>query len=443
MVLESLSNALRTALKRIATAPFIDSKLIKETVKDLQRALLQADVNVKLVLDLTKEIERRALTEKPLPGMSSKEHVIRIVYDELVKIVGTTKELGLKKQIIMMVGLYGQGKTTTCAKIAKYYQKKGLKAGMLATDVHRPAAYEQLAQLGKMINAPVYGDTSEKDAVKIVRKGLEELKECDIIIVDTSGRHSLEKDLIEEMQDIAKATNPQEKLLILDATMGQQAGSQARAFHEAIGITGVVLSKLDGSAKGGGALSAVAETRAPIVFIGVGEKIDDLEKYEPPRFISRLLGMGDIQALLEKAMEVAEKEKAEEVARKIISGKFTLKDMYEQMEMLTKMGPLQKVIDLLPFGMKAKVSEERMEETQEKLKKFKYIMQSMTKEELENPSLVKTSRLKRIALGSGTEPKDVKELLRYYNLSKRAVRGFVGDRKMRKALMKQLKFAGK
>lgn len=441
MVLENLSSGLRNALKRIANAPYIDSKLIKEFVKDIQRALLQADVNVKLVLNLTKEIERRALTEKPPAGASSKEHVIRIIYEELVKIVGETKEIQLKKQIIMMVGLYGEGKTTTCAKIARYYQKKGLKVGMVASDVHRPAAYEQLAQLGKMINVPVYGDPKEKKAEKVVKKGLEELKECDVIIIDTSGRHSLEKDLIDEMQGIAKATNPNEKLLIVDATIGQQAGAQAKAFHEAIGITGVVISKLDGSAKGGGALSAVAEVKAPILFVGVGEKTDDIEKFDPPRFISRLLGMGDIQALLEKATEIADKEKAEETARKIMSGKFTLKDMYEQMEMLTKMGPLQKVVDLLPFGMKGKLSDEQMNETQEKLKKFKVIMDSMTEEELENPSLVKTSRVKRLALGSGTDGKNVKELLKYYNMSKRAMKGFAGNRKMHKALMKQLKFA--
>lgn len=441
MVLENLSASLRNTIKRIANAPYVDKKLITEVVKDVQRAMLLADANVKLVLSLTKEIERRSLTEKPPAGMSSREHVIRIVYDELVKIIGTSKDVQLKKQVIMMIGLYGQGKTTTCAKLAKYFQKKGLKPGLIASDVHRPAAYDQLSQLGKTVNVPVYGDPKEKNAVRVVKDGLKALKECDVIIVDTSGRHALEPELIDEMQKISKAAEPDEKLLIVDATIGQQAGIQAKAFNDAVNITGVIISKLDGSAKGGGALSAVSATGAPILFIGTGEKTEDIEKFDPKRFISRILGMGDLQALLEKAEEVVDKEKAEKTARKIMSGKFTLKDMYEQMDMLTGMGPLKKIVDMLPFGMSGKLSDDQMKETQEKLKKFKIIMDSMNDEEMENPSIVKTSRVKRIALGSGCEPKDVKALLKYYNMSKRAVKGFAGNRRMKKSLMKSLKFA--
>jgi len=440
MVLENLSESLRNTIKRIANAPYVDKKLIMEVVKDVQRAMLLADANVRLVLSLTKEIERRSLTEKPPAGMSSREHVIRIVYDELVKIIGTSKDVQLKKQVIMMIGLYGQGKTTTCAKLAKYFQKKGLKPGLIASDVHRPAAYEQLTQLGKTVNVPVYGDPKEKNAVRVVKDGLKALKECDVIIIDTSGRHALEPELIDEMQKISKAAEPDEKLLIVDATIGQQAGVQAKAFNDAVNITGVVISKLDGSAKGGGALSAVSATGAPILFIGTGEKTEDIEKFDPKRFISRILGMGDLQALLEKAEEVVDKEKAEKTARKIMSGKFTLKDMYEQMDMLTGMGPLKKIVDMLPFGMSGKLSDDKMKETQEKLKKFKIIMDSMNDEEMENPSIVKTSRVKRIALGSGCEPKDVKALLKYYNMSKRAVKGFAGNRRMKKSLMKSLKF---
>ena len=339
-----------------------------------------------------------------------------------------------------MIGLYGQGKTTTCAKLAKYFQKKGLKPGLIASDVHRPAAYEQLTQLGKTVNVPVYGDPKEKNAVRVVKDGLKAMKERDVIIIDTSGRHALEPELIDEMQKISKAAEPDEKLLIVDATIGQQAGVQAKAFNDAVNITGVVISKLDGSAKGGGALSAVSATGAPILFIGTGEKTEDIEKFDPKRFISRILGMGDLQALLEKAEEVVDKEKAEKTARKIMSGKFTLKDMYEQMDMLTGMGPLKKIVDMLPFGMSGKLSDDKMKETQEKLKKFKIIMDSMNDEEMENPSIVKTSRVKRIALGSGCEPKDVKALLKYYNMSKRAVKGFAGNRRMKKSLMKSLKF---
>jgi signal recognition particle subunit SRP54 len=442
MVLEGLSDSLKTTLRKIANAPYIDKDLIKSVVKDIQRALLQADVNVKLVLNLTKEVERRALTERPPAGMSSREHVIRIIYEELVNILGEAKEVELKKQIILMVGLYGQGKTTTAGKLARFFQKKGLRPALLAGDTHRPAAYDQLKQIADSVSVPFYGEAKEKKAVKVVKNGLKELKENDIIIVDTSGRHSLEDELIDEIKSIGKITSPTEVFLVLDGAIGQQAGPQAKAFHEAVKITGVILTKLDGTAKGGGALSAVSETEAPIVFIGTGEHINDLEKFEPPRFISRLLGMGDIQSLLEKAQEVVDKEKAEETARKMLSGKFTLVEMREQLDMMAGMGPLKKVMSMLPFmpGVSDKISDLEMYQTQDRMAKFKVIMSSMTEEEMENPKLIKSSRISRIARGSGCEPKDVKELLKYYNQTRKMLKGFTSNRKMRKALMKQLKF---
>ncbi|UCE36675.1 MAG: signal recognition particle protein [Thermoplasmata archaeon] len=442
MVLEGLGDSLKTTLRKIANAPHIDKELIKSVVKDIQRALLQADVNVQLVLGLTKEVEKRALTERPPAGMSSREHVIRIIYEELVNILGETKEVPLKKQIILMVGLYGQGKTTTAGKLSKYFQKKGLKPALLAGDTHRPAAYDQLKQIADLVSVPFYGEPKAKKAVKVVKNGLKELSDNDVIIVDTSGRHSLEDDLIAEIKSIGKVTKPTEVLLVLDAAVGQQAGPQAKAFHEAVKITGVVLTKLDGTAKGGGALSAVSETEAPIVFIGTGEHINDLEKFEPPRFISRLLGMGDIQSLLEKAEEVVDKERAEETARKMLSGKFTLMEMREQLDMVSGMGPLKKVMSMLPFmpGVSDKISDMEMYQTQDRMQKFKVIMDSMTEEEMLNPKLIKSQRITRIARGSGCEPKDVKELLKYYNQTRKMIKGFSSNRKMRKALMKQLKF---
>ncbi len=297
MVLENLGQSLRDAIKKIANASHVDQKLVKEVVKDVQRALLQADVNVKLVLSMTKELESRALTEKPPPGMSSREHVIRIVYEELVKILGKPKEIPAKPQRILMVGLYGQGKTTTTGKIGKDLQKRGMKVGLVAADVHRPAAYDQLTQIGKKLNIPVFGDPKEKNAVKIAKRALKEFEGFDVIIFDTSGRHALEDDLIREIKDVAKIVDAEQKILILDAQTGQQAGPQAKAFHDAVGLTGVVITKLDGTAKGGGALSAVAETGAPICYIGVGEHLEDIERFDPDRFISRLLGMGDIKSL--------------------------------------------------------------------------------------------------------------------------------------------------
>jgi signal recognition particle subunit SRP54 len=440
MVLDSLADSLRGTLKKIANAAYIDKTLIKEVVREIQRALLKADVNVKMVFQLTQTVEKRALEEKPPAGMSSREHVIRIIYEEMVNILGEAREISLKKHIIMLVGLYGNGKTTTCGKLAKYFHKKGLKTGLIAGDVHRPAAYDQLKQIAEKINVPFYGEPGTKNPIKIVKKGLKKFSNVDVVIIDTAGRHALEDDLINEMTRIFKATKPDEKFLVIDATIGQQAGPQAKAFHEAIGITGVVLTKLDGTAKGGGALSAVGETKAPIVFVGTGEHLDDLEKLDPPRFISRLLGMGDIQTLLERAQESMDEELVEETARKIMSGKFTIKDMYKQMDMISGMGPLQKLWNLLPFNMSGKMSNEAVEETQEKMKTFKVIMDSMTDEEMENPQIIKSSRVKRIARGAGCETKDVKALLKYYNMSRKAVKGFSSNRKLRKKLMQQLKF---
>ncbi len=254
MVLEKLGGSLREALRKIAGASYVDESLIKEIVRDIQRALIQADVNVQLALGITKQLQRRALEEKPPPGMSPREHVVRIIYEELVKILGATREVPLQKQRILLVGLYGQGKTTTAGKLAKFFQKKGLSVGLVAADVHRPAAYDQLKQLAEQINAPFHGEPGAKEAVKIAKAGVKALAASDVIIVDSSGRHALEPDLIAEIEGVAKAVQADERLLVLDATVGQQAGPQAKAFHDAVGITGVIVTKLDGTAKGGGAL---------------------------------------------------------------------------------------------------------------------------------------------------------------------------------------------
>jgi signal recognition particle subunit SRP54 len=437
MVLDNLANSLRSTLRKIANASHIDKGLIKEVVQEIQRALLQADVNVKMVVALTKEIERRALEEKPPTGMSSRDHVVRIVYEELVNILGDARDVPIKKQRIMMVGLYGQGKTTTCGKLARYFQKRGLKTGLIASDVHRPAAYDQLSQIAAQAKVPVHGDPDEKSATKILREGLEIFKDFDIVIIDTSGRHSLEDDLIEEMKDIAMVAQPDEKFLVMDATVGQQAGPQARAFHKAVGVTGVVITKLDGTAKGGGALSAVQETKAPVVFIGTGEHLDDVEKFDPNRFISRILGMGDIKALLERAEGVVDEEDAEEAARRMLSGKFTLRDMYNQLEMVGKMGKLSKLWEMMPWVPK-NMSQQGMQVTEEMMARFKIIMQSMTEEEMTEPKMIKSSRLKRIARGAGVEAKHVKELLNNYKKAKKQIKGMTSDRKMRKKLMKMM-----
>ncbi|HIP63214.1 MAG TPA: signal recognition particle protein, partial [Archaeoglobus profundus] len=325
----------------------------------------------------------------------------------------------LKKCKIMLVGLQGSGKTTTAAKIAKYYKDKGLKTAVVAADTWRPAAYEQLKQLAEAYKIGFYGEKETKDAVKIVENALNKLRDYDMIIIDTAGRHALEKELIDEMIRIAEVAKPDYKLLVIDAAMGQLAAKQARAFHEAIGIDGIIITKFDGTAKGGGALSAAREIGIPIAFIGTGEKVEDFEKFDPAGFVSRLLGMGDIKALLEKVERVVKEEELDPEV--FLKGTFTLKDIYKQIEAMEKMGPLTKIFELLPF-LSLKIDNSVIEMTQEKLKKFKVIMDSMTEEELLNPKIIDSSRIRRIAIGSGTSPQDVKELLKYYKTMKEVMK---------------------
>ncbi len=438
MVLEGLGESLRSVLKKISGSANVDEKLVKEITRDIQRALLQADVNVNMVLQLSKKVEDRAKNEKIPAGASLKEHIIKIIYEELTALLGEAGALKKEKQSIMLVGLYGQGKTTTAGKLARYLSKRGLTVGLIAADVHRPAAFDQLLQIGQDIKVPVFGIRGEKDAVKIVRDGMKHFESTDVKIIDTSGRHSLEQDLIDEVKHAERVAKPDQRILVLDASVGQQAGAQAKAFHEAVNVNGVILTKLDGTAKGGGALSAVGHTGAPIIFIGTGEHLEDLETFNPERFISRLLGMGDLHTLLERMRESIDEKKAEETARKIMSGHFTLREMYEQMEMLADVGPLKRIMSMLPGfpGMRKDVDPE---ELQRKLARFHVIMDSMTDEELDNPKIIKSSRVLRVSRGAGVEQRDVRELLKQYNLSRKAVKGFMGNRQIRRQLMKQMK----
>ena len=438
MVLDGLGKSLRGAIGRITGATSIDETLIKDVVKDLQRALLQADVNVQLVLEITKKIEKRALEEKPAANKTPKDHVINIIYEELVNLVDNGEGLKIAPQTIMMVGLYGQGKTTTTGKLANIFNKKGFNVGLIGADVYRPAALDQLKQLGEKIGVDVYGEPGEKNAAKIVKNGMAKFKDKKVIIIDTSGRHALEDDLIQELKDISAVAKPDERFLVLDSQVGQQAGPQAEAFHKAVGVTGVILTKMDGTAKGGGALSAVSKTKARIVCIGTGEHIRDLEPFNANKFISRLLGMGDITALVDIAKtEIGDDQDVMDAGKNIMSGKFTLNDMYQQLKAMSKMGPLQKVMSLIP-GMSKLEDKMDYEATQAKLKKYRYIMDSMTNEEKDNPAIVKASRVQRIAVGSGTSVHNVRELLKQYASSKKAIKGVMGNRKMRKQLMRQM-----
>ncbi|MEM2878065.1 MAG: signal recognition particle protein Srp54 [Candidatus Hadarchaeales archaeon] len=429
MVLERLGKALQGAIGRIARSSHVGEQEIKELVRELQRALLQADVNVELVFSLGKNIEKRALEEKLLPGMSRKEHVIKIVYEELSRFLGQPSSFSPepgRTKVVLMVGLQGSGKTTSVAKLAKYFRKKGFRVGVICADTFRPGAYEQMIQLCGQTGVEVFGDPEAKDPVKLASDGVRRMRDekMELILVDTAGRHRREEELMVEMEQIAKAVSPDKVILVVDGTIGQQAKEQAIAFKNATEIGGIMVTKLDGTAKGGGALSAVAATGSPIEFIGVGEHLDDIEPFVPERFVARLLGMGDLETLLKKIKDVMEETEMKDAdARAIMSGRLTLRDVYNQLEAMSKMGPLKKVVQMLP-GVGASIPDEQMRVGEEKLKRFKVIMQSMTPEELDDPKIINSSRIRRIARGSGSTEADVRELLKQYELVKRMVKAF-------------------
>ena len=426
MVLDRLGSSLNDALRKVFRAPVMDEKTVKDLVRDIQRALLQADVNVKLVLEVSKRIEERALKEKVPPGVSRREHVVKVVYEEITRFLGE-KSVSLKiepgkRKVIMLLGIQGSGKTTASGKLAKYFQKRGLKTALVCTDTYRPGAYDQLKQLANRANIAVYGEPKEKNAVKIAIHGLKQFKDYDLVIIDTAGRHKEEAGLIAEMKKLEKTIKPDESILVIDGTIGQQAAIQAKALHEASPIGSILVSKLDGSARGGGALSAVAAIGAPIKFISSGEKLEDIEAFVPSRFVGRLLGMGDLQSLVEKVRD-AEVKVPEKKARAFMSGKFTLTDMFEQFESMKKMGPLKGILKMIP-GMGYNIPDEQMNLAEDALKKWRVIIQSMTPKEREKPKILSSSRIRRVARGSGSTEKEVKQLLTQYNQMRKMMKTF-------------------
>ena len=432
-----MGKSLRGVLQKIARGSTVDEALLGEVVRDIQRALLQADVNVQLVLGLTQRVRRRATEEKPPAGASLRDFLIRIIYEEIRGILGKERAFEVAPKRILLAGLFGQGKTTTAGKLARYFQKKGVRVGLVAADVHRPAAVDQLEQLAKKVGAEFYSNRAERRAEVIVREALAAFPPHLAVIVDTAGRSGIDAELIGELKRVREALEPEESLLVLDAAMGQTAGRSAEAFHKAVGLTGVILTKLDGSAKGGGALSAVAVSGAPILFIGTGEHLDELERFEPTRFVSRLLGMGDIQTLLERFEELTDKEAAEKAAKNLMSGRFTLRDMRAQLSSLGEMGPFSKLLSLVPGLGAGKVDEKQLDATQVRLKRFRTILDSMTGEELDDPSLLKADRIHRIARGSGQRTTEVRGLLKQYEATRKAAHGLASNRRLRRQLEKQ------
>ena len=444
MVLDKLSESLKNTLQKIAKSLFVDEKLINELIKDIQRALLQADVNVKLVFDLTEKIKKRALSEEAPKGLTKKEQLINIVYDELVSFLGKEQhkiEVKQKPFRIMLVGLFGSGKTTTAGKLAKFYSKRGFKVALIGLDIHRPAAMEQIEQVGKNANVRVFSDNKIKDPIEIWKNHGHEYKNFDILIIDTAGRDALSHDLISEIEEVNKAIQPDENLLVISADIGQAAQKQAEQFHKSCGITGIIVSKMDGTAKGGGALTACSVSGAPIKFIGIGEKIDDLEQFNPQGFVGRILGMGDLEALLEKAKEVIKVEEAEDLGKRFLKGEFNLIDLYEQMEAMSKMGPLSQIVEMIPGFSQLKLPKEMLQVQEGKLKKWKFAMLSMTKSELEDPEIIDSPRVERISKGSGIPASEIRDLVKQYKQSKKMVKMFKGSKGDMGRIMK--KFGGK
>jgi signal recognition particle subunit SRP54 len=436
-MLDKLSTSLKDALKKLAGKAVVDREAVEELVRDLQRALIQADVNVRLVQALSQAVKTRSLEEQPPKGMSVREHVLRIVYQELIRLMGAKAEVVLGPQRILLAGLQGSGKTTTTGKLARYFQRKGLKAGVICADTFRPGAYDQLSTLCAKVNVPCYGEPGEMGAEGIVERGLAALAGSEVVLIDTQGRHALEKDLIDEIIRLHAFTKADHRWLVIDAALGQQARDQARRFHEAIGIDGVIVTKMDGTAKGGGALSAVSETQSGIVFVGSGETLDDLERFDPDSFISRLLGMGDLKSLVERAEEAISTEDVD--VQGMLRGKFTLRDMYKQLDAVSRMGPLKQIMSMLPLGG-ADVPSDAIDVTSSKMARYRVIMDSMTAQELDDPNTIGGSRIHRIARGAGSSPDEVRELLKYYRLMQRALKGMRGGKFNLQRMMR--KFSG-
>lgn len=422
-----LGEGLRQAIAKLTRATIIDAPVIREFTKELQKTLLSSDVEVQLVLRFTKDIEEKALRSKPPSGLPAKDYITNIVYDELVRLLGTSYEPQLKVQKILVLGLYGSGKTTSAAKMAKFYQDRGMSAALVCCDVSRPAAYEQLRTLAEQAGVPFYGDGKEKDPVRIVKQALERFKGKQVVICDTSGRSALDEGLIAELKRVTDAFGPDEKLLVVSADMGQVAGRQAREFDKAVKISGVMITKMDGSGRGGGALSAANAANARAMFIGTGEKLNDIEPFDADKFIGGLLGIPNIGSLVEHVQKAV--KEADIKPKDMESEELNFDTFYTQLKAIDKMGPLKNV-----FGMLGApdVPKELVDQGGEKLKKYRIIISSMTKAERNDEKLLhQQGRVSRIAKGSGTSEKDVHALISDFNKMKKMFGMFKNDRNLK------------
>ena len=425
-MLENLGNRFQDIFKKIRGHGKLSESNIKDALREVKMSLLEADVNYKVVKDFTNKISEKAIGTEVIRGVNPAQQFIKLVNDELVELLGGTSSKltkGLRNPtIIMLAGLQGAGKTTFAAKLAKFLKKQNEKLLLVGVDVYRPAAIKQLQVLGQQIGVDVYSEEGNKDVVGIATRAIEKAKEINAtyMIVDTAGRLHVDETLMEELKELKKAIKPQEILLVVDAMIGQDAVNLAESFNNALSVDGVILTKLDGDTRGGAALSIKAVVGKPIKFIGVGEKLNDIEIFHPDRLVSRILGMGDVVSLVEKAQEVIDENEAKSLEEKIKSQKFDLNDFLKQLQTIKRLGSLGGILKLIP-GM-PKIDD--LAPAEKEMKKVEAIIQSMTKEERKKPDILKASRKIRIAKGSGTDVSDVNKLLKQFEQMKSMMKMF-------------------
>jgi signal recognition particle subunit SRP54 len=429
IMFDSLTEKLSSVFKKLRGHGKLTEENISEALKEVRLALLEADVHFKVVKDFIDRIRTRALGQEVLESLTPGQQVVKIVHEELVSLMGgsnTGLNLSFKPPIpVMLVGLQGSGKTTTAAKLAKFLKEKSRKPYLVPADVRRPAAIEQLKKLGEQLSIPVYPSDPQESPVTICRNAIQRAdgESADVVLIDTAGRLHIDEDLMKELEQIKREITPREILLVADAMTGQDAVQVAKKFNETLDLQGVILTKLDGDARGGAALSIKAVTGKPIKFMGVGEKLDALELFHPDRMASRILGMGDVLSLIEKAQEAIDEKKAQELQKKLLKDSFTLEDFRDQLQQIKKMGSIDQILSMIPGLGKLKLPKD-FQASEKELQRVEAIINSMTREERRHPDILNGSRRLRIAKGSGTTVQDVNQLLKQYLQTKKMLRTF-------------------
>ena len=441
-MLEKLTNTFSDIVRTVSGKSTITEKNIEETVEQIKMALLEADVNLRVVRRFVNATIEEAKGEKVLRAVNPGQQFVKIIHDRIVKLLGDEKvDLQLKnpdvQSVVLLLGLQGAGKTTAAHKLAARLAKNGRRPLLVACDLVRPAAVEQLKQLGEKINIPVYAEDGAKDAVKVAKAGMDYARKngLDTVIVDTAGRLQIDEDMMAELVAVKKATDPVETILVADAMTGQNAVDIAKSFDEQLGLTGVILTKFDSDARGGAALSLKSITQKPILFIGTGEKTEDFEPFHPDRIASRILGMGDIVSLVEKAQETVELEEAQRLEKKMARNEFTLDDMLEQFQRVKKMGSMQSLMEMIP-GLSGQIDESRLD--LDGMKHQEAIILSMTKKERANHLIIGPSRRKRIAKGSGTSVAEVNKLIKQFEKTKLTMKKLARNKGMQAKMMQQM-----